>query len=174
MVAFAKSEIHCWPLNYSHAFGCVLNRVTMANWEAIVKWSLKHQDGTAREPQIDEEVQARYSSPFSFHPLSINLASPMARRSSGGCGLGSLRDSAASSRHYSTKSTFISPYPTRGTSRGQTAVSPTPVTQCMEIDVSACACGTRLRLFVRRGGAFSPRSKSVCRRLINWGVLIKK
>lgn len=39
-----------------HVVRCALNRVTMANWEAILKWSLKHHDGTAAEPRIDEEV----------------------------------------------------------------------------------------------------------------------
>ncbi|CAI8006568.1 hypothetical protein GBAR_LOCUS4792 [Geodia barretti] len=28
----------------------------MANWEALVKWSLKYHDGTRSEPRMDDEV----------------------------------------------------------------------------------------------------------------------
>ena len=36
----------CWCASYGE----------MANWEALVKWSLKYHDGTRNEPQMDEEV----------------------------------------------------------------------------------------------------------------------
>ena len=36
----------------------VRSKSNMANWEGLLKWSLKHHDGTSSEPQMDEEVGA--------------------------------------------------------------------------------------------------------------------